>query len=474
MKKVTYLLATMVLGLLVVAPTLAQEFGPPADLNIPGGVPTDIPASDNTPSTLGPPAGIPTGPSEEQLKAMQKGEEMQKKGEEMQKQGEAKQLAGLKKGAAGMERALKQFENKFAKLEKSGLRLSENTREKLNSVRTEVEKIKSAQAASEIEDVDQDGLQEKLASLGDEIGGYSQMQGLKKMLASMNRGLASFEKQLAKFIRQGLVIPVVVTDDLAKLKAGLQAINDAKNPDDLKDVSPDELGDLMTKVNESRPQLEMLSKWPRILKQADQQITSFKKQLTKTKALVDKLTTQGVDVTADYATFESDVTALQTVRDEADALIKAGQSEEAFTKMEDEFFNNLDNVGEHQRVIQNMANLSRFIPEFKKGLAAAKTQITKLKKKKIDTTELQSIYDQALAKGNEITDMIKAKSTDDEAMVAAMDAMENLKQQFQDKADELAGGKTMPWDAKPPGTVPVLNIPKGFDAALEKVMAASK
>lgn len=500
MKKTIYLLAVMVLGLAATAPALAQGYGapagilegytapptnipegnaaPPAGSNIPSDVtadiPTNIPAGVNIPSTMGPPAGEQMGPSDAQLQAQQRGEEMQEKGEEMQKQGEAKQLAGMKKGAAGMERALKQFENQFAKLQKSGLQLSDTTQQNLISIRTDIEKIKSAQTVSDLEGVDQDAVQEKLSSLGDEIGGYSQMLGLKKMLASMNRGVVSFEKQLVKFNRQGLTIPATVTDDFTKLKDGLKIINDAKNPDDLKDVNPDELGDLMTKVNESRPQLEMLSKWPRILKQANQQITSFKKQLTKTKALVDKLSAQGVDVSADYATFESDVTALQTARDEADALIKAGQSEEAFTKMEDEFFNKLDNAGEHQRIIQNMANLSRFVPEFKKGMALAKTQITKLNKKKVNTTELQSIYNQALAKGNEIVAMIKAKSTDDEAMVALMDEMESLKQQFQDKADELAGGKVMPWDAKTPSTVPSLSIPKGFDKALEKVNAASK
>lgn len=441
------------LAIFLALPALAQDtnFGPPS------GIP-DM-------NSFGPPAGIPNGPpdniqmgpSEDQIQALQK------KGEEARHRGEEQQLKGMKQGASGMERALKQFENTYSKLQKNGATISQDTKDKLESVRAGINAIKSAQTSEELQNVDQEELQEKITSLGDGIEKYQKMQGLKKMLASMDRGVQSFEKQLVKLEKQGLTIPADVTDDVEKLKAGLKAIKDAKTPEELDATNPDELGDLMEKVNESRPRLEMLAKWPRILRQADQQILRNQKELTKTKALVDRLSAKGIDLSADYNSFAEDVAAIKTARDDANQLMIDGKSEDAFNKMEEDFFNKLDNVGEHQRVIQMMSNLNRFTVEFKRGMATAQKTIKRLAKAKLDTSELQGIYDQAFAKGNEIVAMIKTKPIDEEAILPAMDEMENLKQEFQDKADELGGGQTMPWETKTPSQFQGLSLPKDFN-----------
>ncbi len=461
----------LIMSLFVSSTALAQEdFAPPSggQMGPPPGIPAEY-------LKMGSPSadGI-AGPSDAQQKGMEKAQQMEQKGAEMQKQGEEKQLKGMKQGATGMERALKQFENNFAKLEKSGTQISEATREKLRTTRSGIEIIKQAQSVNDIESVDSDTLQENLSSLGDEIGSYQKMQGLKKMLASMNRGVVSFEKQLSKFQNQGVTVPSTISEDFDKLKAGLKAINDAKTPAELDATNPDELGDLMTKVNESRPILEMAAKWPRVLKQADQQLKSFEKQVSKTKTLVDKLKTQSIDVSAEFATFQSDVANLKTARDAADALMKEGKSEDAFTKIEDEFFNQLDNAGEHQRVIQNLANLSRFNVEFKRGMADAQKNIKSLAKRKINTSDLQTIYDQALSKGNEITVLIKAKPIDEEAVRSAMDEMESLKQDFMDKADELSGGQMMMWEKKEPAQFQGLSMPKDFNNLISQTTAGVK
>lgn len=441
----------LTLSLVISFPALAQDenMGPPAD----------IPDT----SQFGPPSGQQMGPSDEQIQAMQK------QGEEQQRKGQEKQLKGMKQGAKGMETALTRFEKMASDLEKKGMNVSA-IKEKLGTVRQNIETIKSAQTVDEIQNVDQDAMQETMRSLGDYIGNYQKMQGLKKMLASMERGVASFEKRLSQLVeKQGITVPEDIKTDLTALKTGLQTIKDAKSPEELDAADPDTLGDLMTKVNESRPRLEMLAKWPRILKQADQQIKQFQNQLAKTKVLVDRLNSKGIDVSANYNTFEQDVNNLKVARDAADALMKEGQSEEAFNKMEDEFFNKLDDVGEHQRVIQMMSNLSRFNIEFKRGMASAQNQIRTLTRRKIDASEIQSIYNQALAKGNEIVTMIKTKPIDEEAILSAMDTMESLKQDFQNKFEELSGGQTMPWETKSPSQFQNLTLPKGFESNIPKL-----
>lgn len=459
-KFVVGLIVFAVLAVLVLPANVLAQYGPPEGIptnNIPTGPPAGIPSGDFGPpsgGTMGPPSGQQMGPSEDQIQAMQK-------------KGQEQQLKGMKQGAKGMETAVKRFEKMAGDLEKRGMNVSA-IKEKLGAVRQNIETIKSAQSSDEIQSIDQDAMQETMQSMGDYMGNYQKMLGLKKMLASMDRGVVSYEKQLAKLEKQGLTIPADVKDDLDKLKIGLDVIKNAKSPEELAATDPETLGDLMTKVNESRPRLEMISKWPRILKQADQQIARFQKELAKTKILVDRLKAKDIDVSANYAAFEEDVTKIKAARDAADALMKEGQSEGAFNKMEDEFFNLLDNVGENQRVIQMMANLSRFNVEFKRGMAGAQKQIKNLQRRKIDVSELQGIYDQALAKGNEIMGLIKTQPIDEEAILSAMDMMENLKQQFQDKIDELTG-KPMPWEDKTPSQFQQIQMPKDFNSSFQQV-----
>lgn len=424
-----------------------QGIGPPP------GMPSGAPEGYNN---MMPQNGQNGGPSEEQIQAMQK-------------KGEEQQLKGRKQMVKGMESGVKRIESQFTSLGKKGMTIGEAIKQKLQTLKTNIETIKNAQSTDEIESIDRDKMQEDMQSLGEYVGNYQKMQGLKKMLASMERGIVSFEKRMLQLEKQGVTIPTDIKDDFNALKAGMAEIKNATSPEELEAADPDTLGDLMTKVNESRPRLEMITKWPRILKQADQQIKQFKNQLAKTKILVDKLKAKDIDVTADYTTFETDVNNLKTARDTADALMKEGKSEEAFSQMEDEFFNKLDDVGEHQRVIQMMSNLSRFNVEFKRSMASAQGQIKSLTKRKIDTSEIQSIYDQALAKGNEIAALIKVKPIDEEAILSAMDTMESLKQDFQNKFEELSGGQTMPWETKSPSQFQDFSLPKGFESNIPTI-----
>ncbi len=84
-------------------------------------------------------------------------------------------------------------------------------------------------------------------------------------------------------------------------------------------------------------------------------------------------------------------------------------------------------------------------------MSQAQTMIKRLKRQKIDTSELEDLYAQAKAKGEEIIAMIKAKEFDDEETVrSAFDEMENIGQEFESKMRELTGEREqMPWEKGP-------------------------
>jgi septal ring factor EnvC (AmiA/AmiB activator) len=209
----------------------------------------------------------------------------------------------------------------------------------------------------------------------------------------------------------------------------------------------EELQDLMQNIDENRNQLEMLSRWPQTIKQIDKQLSQFARDLKRNKTTVDKLLKKGIDLASVYADFEAAVNKLKAVRDDAAAKMSSGDSEGAFDALENDFFGQMDEIGQYQQTIQMMANMGGFNSSFKKIITQAQNTINKLKKQKNDTAELANILEQAKSQGNEVLALMKAKPLDAEAIMAGMEELQNLNMEFSDKVAELTGEEqAMPWD----------------------------
>ena len=177
-----------------------------------GGVQPNIPAGMSQGIQGGMPAGIKTGPSEEQLKKI-----------------EAQKLKGMKQGANGMEKGLKKMEAQYAKLEKNGTAIPAEIKEKLKQARTMIDTIKNATTAEEIEAVDTDQFSTLMDELGNSVGEIQKqaqmLAGLKKAAKGMQKTITTFENQITKLTKQGLIIPTETTENLNKIKAIIAAIN---------------------------------------------------------------------------------------------------------------------------------------------------------------------------------------------------------------------------------------------------------
>lgn len=473
------------LGLLAfsVAPVLAQDYGAPAGYGpsagqiqqmqqqaiqqaqsqaqapgqsqtqpaAPGGDYGSMPSSQN----FGPPSAVED--------MQRKGEEAAQRGAEQQAQ---QQLKGLQQGAKGMEQGLKQFEALVKKAEKAGGGVSAEVKAKYNDLKQNIQKIKAAKSTDEIGDIDTDSLQsditEVMESAGAAIQNAEQLKGLKQGIKGMEQGLKAFEGQLVRITKQKAVIPAEITAKVADIKTKLAVVKGAKTWEEAEAAGVEELPDSMESLNDYRDQLEVLMRLPMMQKQLDKQMNNLTKELKRTQTIVTKLQKQGVDLNEEQAAFAASVNQLKTVRDNGLAQVKSGNSEAiraALDDLEENFFGQIGDVMEHSRVIQTMAGLSRFGAELARNLKTAQNQINQLKRKKINTAELESLLNQAKQKGNEAANLIKVKPLDEDAVMEAISALEDLRTQFDDQASELGGGAAMPWESGPK-TIQALKIPK--------------
>lgn len=385
--------------------------------------------------------------------------------DEMQRQQQARQLQDIKRGGRQQERDLKQFEATMQSMEKKGLSISQDIKDKIARARQIIDKINAANSMEEMAATTYNAetgenqleeLQEIMRSLEETrrevFEGAQRLQDIKRNVKNTEAGIKMFEKQIAKLAKQKIAVPQEIQENISKVKSIIEIIKNAKLWSEVGgDEGMQSFGEVMQDLEDNRQQLEMLARWPQTLKEMNKQLTQLKNELKRGKTIVSRLAKKGIDLAGVYATFESAVARLQSVRDEAIAKIATGNAEEAFDLVEGDFFGQTDDVWQNSKIIQTMNNLGRFSSEFKTGIAMAQKQVKSLKKQGKDVSELESLLDQTKVKGGELLAIMKGGGdVDEETIMGILEELEDLRQLFEAKISEITGeGEDMPWEQGP-------------------------
>ena len=396
------------------------QYPPPSDNASGGSVAPPMPVQPNN-------QAMQPGPNEEQMAKQQ-----------------AERLKDMQRSIKPLKNSLATFEKLMAK----GNTLSDALKVKITQAKEIVAKIENAKSAEEISNDDMDNLRELMNNLEEERQSMQRLTEFRRNISNTERGVKNFESQLTRLQKQKIVVPADVTENLNKIKQLISVVKIAKSWEEMQTAGVEDMGDLMDTLNESRNNLEMLARWPQTLKQMNKEVVNLDRQVKKDKGIVDRLLKKGIDLTENYNKFVEMVNKIKVVRDEANSKMAAGDSENAFNLVQDDFFGQLEETYQNAKVIEIMNNLGAFTSSFKSELNKAKQQINQLGKKKIDVTELQAIYNETKIKGDETMVLVKTKPIDEEAVITAMEEMQNLRVDFGEKVSELQGEDAvdMPWE----------------------------
>lgn len=397
------------------------------------------------PSSI-PTPNIPTnmGPSEDQMRTI---EEQQRKGEEAEKKAAEAQLNGMKKAVPSLESGLAKMEANINKLSKNGNTIPDSVKSIIARQKEIIKTLKEATTVEQAESVNMDEFSDNMTKLGEEIGNISKLKAIKKAVISMEKGVTSFEKQAEKVKKQGVILPDDVVENLKKARTLVNTIKSAKTWDEVESAGFYEFDDVMNELNNSRQELEYLAKWPMIMKEVDKQIAKLELALKNTKTKVDSLEKKGIDTTFNYMKFEEDINNLKNFKTEAVNVMKDGKGEEAFEILENNFFDNIDNVYENQRVVEEMNGLGRFNSDFKKELANVDLRIKNLKKKKVDTKEADAKLIEVKNAAKKVNDLLQEKPQDMTMIKMAVEDFEALRKALYDIIDKIdTANDVMVWE----------------------------
>ncbi len=297
-----------------------------------------------------------------------------------------------------------------------------------------------------------DELNDEQQKAQDEQQKNQQFKDVKRNIKQLQSQLKSVDNMAKKLTKANITIPSDIAGSLENVRAFVKAVSSAKTWSDIEAAGFGEdgmvdMGEFFEPINESRQIIEQLTRWPQTEKETTRQITQMTRELKNGKRFVTQLEKKGIDVSDMYATWEESFNPLKSAVDEARRLARAGSVEEAFEKLESDFFGSMDDFWQNQRVFMMMTNLSQFPNQFKRGLADAQRVISRAQKKKLDTSELTDLLNESKAKGAEVIVLIKARPFDEEAVMSVMMELEELKGSFENTAGELLGEEDrMPWE----------------------------
>lgn len=284
-----------------------------------------------------------------------------------------------------------------------------------------------------------DEQQQKMQQQQDE----RQLKDIKRGLAQMSRGLAPMMKQIAKLENQGVTVLADLKDAITKVSDLLVVVKNAKTMDEILAVGFEDMQDWMQTINDGRQILELAARWGQTQKQVASELKKINKVLTRDQASAAK---SKFDLSGALIVFQTAITGLQNSATAAADLAKTGDIEGAYSELQDNFFDKMEDAYQNDQVIQTLLHLTKFDKDFQRQLSQMKKTVANLKRKKIDTTEMEGLLSQISDKGKEIKALISAQPFDQDATETAMNDLQDLTQQLQGLMEDATGQQQeMPW-----------------------------
>lgn len=287
---------------------------------------------------------------------------------------------------------------------------------------------------------------EELMQKGQEMGNKG-LQRLKSSTKSMQKAITQMQKAVKKVTDAGFGIPAGVEDSLAKAVAAIDTINNATEFNDAAQTAMDDFNNFVDLLDTNMENMQMLGAFPRIKKQADREVANLQKAFDKVKS---KLANVEFDLTKEFADVQAQVDAVKANYDKAIAAAQAGNPQDAFDILENDFFPAIGDTRQTIGMLDAVKNLTRASKQVASGIKSAEKIATKLEGKGIDTSKLKEIIAESKTELDAFNAALKVKPFDPADAVDYLDKLNSLREDFENEVDEkVSGNDTLGSQIKP-------------------------
>lgn len=262
------------------------------------------------------------------------------------------------------------------------------------------------------------------------------LERMKKGAKGMQKAVDQMNKVIKKIKDAGYGIPAGVEDSLAKAVAAIATINAATEFTDDVQTALDDFNSFVDVLDENMESMQMLGAFPKIKKQADREVANTQKAFDKVKS---KLANVGFDLTQEFADVQAQVDALKANYDKAIASAQAGNIQDAFDTLENDFFPAISDVRQSIGMLDAVKNLTRAAKQVDSGIKSAEKVAANLAKKGIDTSALQDIIAKSKTEADAFKASLKVKPFDPTDAVDHLDTLNGLREDFENEVQDQVG-----------------------------------
>lgn len=274
---------------------------------------------------------------------------------------------------------------------------------------------------------------EELQKKGQEMGNNG-LERMKKGVRGMQKAVDQMNKVIKKIKDAGYGVPAGVEDSLAKAVAAIATINAATEFTDEVQTALDDFNAFVDILDENMETMQMLGAFPKIKKQADREMANLQKTFDKVKIKLEKTE---MDLTAAFSKVQSSIDGVKAVYDKATALAKAGNAQDAFTSLEEEFFPSIGDVRQSIGMLDALKNIARAVKSVEKGIKNAEKVVAKVKSKGADVSDLQTVVDSSRAELDKLKASLKSPDFDPTDAVDFLENLNDLRDQFEETLNDI-------------------------------------
>ena len=282
---------------------------------------------------------------------------------------------------------------------------------------------------------------------------------MKRGLSQFTRSAQMMKKNVAKtkaaINKCGVNMPEELGNALNSVDGLVKKINDAQTADELDEVIGD-IEDVGSVMQDWGPRMGDLHRLCQMLKQADRDFKQLGRSLTRYQAK----NSGKIDISGILTEYKNNLESMRQALSQARELAKI-DPESALSKIEDDFYGNMDNVRNSEQAVNMVLNIGQGIRQASAEIKNIDRNIKNLKKKKIDTAQLDELAADFKAQIEDIKVMVKGKFDIDE-LIDKVEAAFGAREQIYDVMQEYGMGIMAPQIKENKSLNMQVNLPDSF------------
>jgi uncharacterized protein YeeX (DUF496 family) len=256
----------------------------------------------------------------------------------------------------------------------------------------------------------------------------------------MERGVKQMETRLNRLVAKSIPISQETKDAIQKVKDIISQIRSAKTGDELDAIDMEQVGDYMQSINEGMQKAEMASQFPKILKEAEKELSRQKLALKRAQS---RLGSSKIDAGTAINDWQAVIDKLSQAKDQAQQQFSSGQTEEAIESLSSSFFDQMDDLRDKQGIVELLTNIQKIVRTVNLEISALQKRVTALKKSGTDTSRLEKFIAEAKNKTSELKQLAAQSPANSEAIINGLQEMEKIKDEFDQEWSSITGQSLM-------------------------------